>query len=194
MRVIRMATAVLFGATLGAAGGGLAWGQSNPSANDLIRSLTPTSAGGVNRGIHIVHPQGQGGGAGGMAPQAEALPSANVYVLFATGSAELTPAATRALDTLGTALIDPRLAGGRFRIEGHTDTVGSPETNLALSEARAKAGCGLFGQHLSRRPGQAGSGGSGSERVAGADGAECAGGVESPCGGDQPRRLGNAQN
>jgi len=136
---VRIATVVLFGAALAGAGADFAWGQSNPSSDELIRALTPGSSGGFTRGIHIVHPQTSGGATNGMAPPADAMPSANLYVLFATGSAELTPAAIRALDTLGTALTDPRLAGGRFRIEGHTDTVGSPESNLALSEARAKA-------------------------------------------------------
>jgi outer membrane protein OmpA-like peptidoglycan-associated protein len=139
MHTVRIAVAALFGAVLAGPNADLAWGQSNPSADELIRSLTPTSPGGLSRGIHIVHPQAQGGGTGGVAPPADALPSANLYVLFATGSAELTPAAARTLDTLGTALIDPRLAGGRFRIEGHTDTVGSAESNQALSEARARA-------------------------------------------------------
>ena len=35
------------------------------------------------------------------------------------------------------ALARPTLAAGRFRIEGHTDTVGSAEANRALSERRA---------------------------------------------------------
>ena len=33
----------------------------------------------------------------------------------------------------------PELAGSRFRIEGHTDTVGSERLNQALSERRAEA-------------------------------------------------------
>ena len=58
---------------------------------------------------------------------------------FATNSADLTPAATRTLDELGRALSSPALAAYRFRIEGHTDTTGSPEVNKALSERRAAA-------------------------------------------------------
>ncbi len=134
----RQCSAVIFGTALALSNAGIAWGQSNPSADELIRSLTPTSAGGLQRGIHIARPLAPGGGDGTTAPT-DALPTANLYVLFATGSAELTPAATRTLDTLGMALTDARLAGGRFRIEGHTDTVGSPESNRALSEARARA-------------------------------------------------------
>jgi OOP family OmpA-OmpF porin len=43
------------------------------------------------------------------------------------------------LDNLGRALSNQTLVGYRFRIEGHTDTVGSLEYNNALSDLRAAA-------------------------------------------------------
>ena len=54
------------------------------------------------------------------------------------------PAAVRgiskaSLDALGKALASSELANFRFRIEGHTDNVGSREANLALSQQRAEA-------------------------------------------------------
>ena len=73
------------------------------------------------------------------APQPAAAPSVNLTVNFANGSAELTPEAIRTLDALGRALASQDLAAYRFRIEGHTDTVGSSEYNRALSERRAAA-------------------------------------------------------
>eukprot|EP01037_Dinobryon_pediforme_P018107 gene18107-18347_t len=66
-----------------------------------------------------------------------AAPSASLEVQFATGSADLTPQAREALDQLGRALSSADLAAYRFRIEGHTDTVGSPDSNRALSARRA---------------------------------------------------------
>lgn len=69
----------------------------------------------------------------------QGAPSVNLTVQFATNSAQLTPAAMRTLDELGRALTSQALANYRFRIEGHTDTVGSPEHNQKLSEERAKA-------------------------------------------------------
>jgi len=66
-------------------------------------------------------------------------PSVNLTVNFATGSAELTPQAVRTLDELGRALSSADLAAFRFRVEGHTDTVGSAAANQALSEKRAAA-------------------------------------------------------
>jgi len=78
-----------------------------------------------------------------MAPataQAEATgPSVNLTVNFPTGSADLTPEAMATLDQLGAALSSSALASYRFRIEGHTDTVGSKEYNRSLSERRAEA-------------------------------------------------------
>lgn len=72
------------------------------------------------------------------APAAEA-PSISLNVLFATNSAELTPQARRVLDELGRALTSADLSPYRFRIEGHTDTTGSPAYNQMLSERRADA-------------------------------------------------------
>jgi outer membrane protein OmpA-like peptidoglycan-associated protein len=63
----------------------------------------------------------------------------NLTVNFATNSAELTPDALRTLDELGRALASRDLAGYRFRIEGHTDTVGTHDYNQGLSERRAEA-------------------------------------------------------
>jgi outer membrane protein OmpA-like peptidoglycan-associated protein len=71
------------------------------------------------------------------APAPSAAPSASLEVQFATGSTDLTPQARDALDQLGRALSSADLAAYRFRIEGHTDTVGSPDSNRALSARRA---------------------------------------------------------
>jgi OmpA-OmpF porin, OOP family len=73
-------------------------------------------------------------------------PSVSITVTFASGSATLTPEAERALAPLGRALASPELAPYRFRIEGHTDTVGDAAVNQTLSERRAAA----VREHLSR--------------------------------------------
>ena len=101
---------------------------ATPSPHQIVNALTPSANGpATTRGIRVVH--------GGHA----AAPSVSLNVDFATGSAALTPQAKKVLGSLGTALKDPKLAGDRFRIEGHTDTVGSPAYNQALSEQRARA-------------------------------------------------------
>jgi outer membrane protein OmpA-like peptidoglycan-associated protein len=58
-------------------------------------------------------------------------------VLFATGSAELTAGATNRLNQLSDVLRQNPSA--TIEIEGHTDVTGSSQTNLRLSEERARA-------------------------------------------------------
>jgi OmpA-OmpF porin, OOP family len=61
----------------------------------------------------------------------------DLRVTFAFGSADLTPAARAQLDELGRALQMDALTSFRFRISGHTDSVGSDEYNEWLSQERA---------------------------------------------------------
>jgi outer membrane protein OmpA-like peptidoglycan-associated protein len=67
------------------------------------------------------------------------VPAASIIVTFASGSATLTPQAEAALAPLGRALTSTDLTPYRFRIEGHTDTVGDTVMNQTLSECRAAA-------------------------------------------------------
>ena len=124
--------------------------QSNPTADQLIQKLKPTGTiGGGTRGIRPVTPTApvQESATTSAAAKAPAAPvaapakplSADLTVQFATGSADLTPQATHVLDELGKALTSADLSAYRFRIAGHTDTVGTPEMNKALSDQRAAA-------------------------------------------------------
>ena len=88
------------------------------------------------------------------AEAADTSPAATLTVLFASGSAVLTPEAARSIDPLGQALTSSTLAPYRFRIEGHTDRVGSRETNQQLSEARAQAVRAYLIQRFGVQPGR----------------------------------------
>jgi len=66
-------------------------------------------------------------------------PRLDLHVRFAVGSAELDPKARRSLDQVAQALVDRRLATARFRVAGHTDSVGELVFNDSLSRARARA-------------------------------------------------------
>lgn len=57
-------------------------------------------------------------------------------ILFAFGSAELSPAARDAVTELGHRVAE---ATGTVRVTGHTDSIGSDADNLALSQRRAQA-------------------------------------------------------
>ncbi len=146
-----------------AVGASPAFAQANPSADQIIRQLTPNASmltGAQTRGIHPLQTTDQPVRASQMpagstaeavntarprdlvvthAPAQAAAPSVNLTVNFATGSAELTDQARATLDVLGQALSSNALAQYRFRVEGHTDTVGSPAVNQALSSRRAEA-------------------------------------------------------
>lgn len=135
--------------------------QGNPSADQIMRSLQPTGGMlGTTRGIRPVSPSAPAAApapatpaaashrtagptsspAASAAPAATpaAMPSVSLTVQFPNGSAELTPQAMKTLTELGKALSSNTLSSYRFRIEGHTDTVGSAETNKTLSERRAE--------------------------------------------------------
>jgi outer membrane protein OmpA-like peptidoglycan-associated protein len=119
-----------------------------PSASSLIQSLTPGSVG-TTRGIRLggqppaPAPSGSRASTGATSRPAAVQPAAQgearLSVPFASGSATISPVAARVLDELGKALTSPSLAGYKFRVEGHTDTVGAPDMNKALSEQRANS-------------------------------------------------------
>ncbi len=66
-------------------------------------------------------------------------PAIDLNIHFEFNAAKLTQEGSVLVGNLGRALKDPRLAGKRFRIEGHTDGKGSDAYNRALSERRADA-------------------------------------------------------
>jgi OOP family OmpA-OmpF porin len=127
----------------------LALAQSNPSADQILQGLKP----GATRGIRPSQPtstppaSAPAFGPAATAPRAAVTatpapaeaPTVSLTVEFATGSAQLTPQAMTTLNELGKALASTELAGDKFRIEGHTDTVGSRALNQTLSERRANS-------------------------------------------------------
>jgi OOP family OmpA-OmpF porin len=147
---LRMLVAV---ALLGAGGALTSPGYAqtaNPNSDAIVKALTPTGPGvaGPSRGIRMANPSPAAATPSGNAAAASAAsanassgtaPSVNLSVQFEKGSAGLTAAAMQTLNELGKALNKPSLAAYRFRIEGHTDTVGSADYNKELSDRRAAA-------------------------------------------------------
>jgi outer membrane protein OmpA-like peptidoglycan-associated protein len=111
--------------------------QQPLTTEQMIQMLKPPTAatGGESRGIKPANPASQAAAGGATIA---GLASLSLTVEFATGSAALTVQARQTLDQLGRALASPDLASYRFRIEGHTDTVGRPDANQVLSQRRAE--------------------------------------------------------
>lgn len=63
----------------------------------------------------------------------------NLRLSFETGSAALTAAARAQAQVFAQSLQRPQLANMRFLIEGHTDSVGSRQSNILLSRRRAQS-------------------------------------------------------
>ena len=63
----------------------------------------------------------------------------NLRLAFAPGSSSLSSAAQAEVRAFAEAMQRPQLVSMRFRIEGHTDSVGGPGVNGPLSQRRAQA-------------------------------------------------------
>ena len=61
----------------------------------------------------------------------------DLAIVFRSGSADLDPRGTKVLSGLATALKSPALADRAIEIIGHTDAIGTDESNLRLSMRRA---------------------------------------------------------
>ena len=106
-----------------------------PSIN--ARSRAKVTAESARPGVTAAKP-GRNRTIAASAPRA-ATGRADLRVTFVTGSSELTDAGRREAEKFLTALAAPSLAGKKFRIEGHTDSVGSRDFNVDLSKRRAQA-------------------------------------------------------
>ena len=142
-----MRASLLAGIFVFAIHGGAAQAAPDPSVGDVIKALTMTPGAGRGSRPVVAAPATPGAAP---APRAAATAAAgavsgegsgaiDLSLVFASGQSDLTPAARHTLDILGQALTSPELSGARLRLEGHTDTTGTREANMALSRRRAEA-------------------------------------------------------
>jgi outer membrane protein OmpA-like peptidoglycan-associated protein len=114
---------------------------ANPTSDQLIKALTPQGgAAGAQpgtaplkfRGIRLLQAK----------PAAEAegrAPAVALDIKFGLNSAELTPEAKDVIKQLGTAMASEQLSTFHFALEGHTDSTGARDKNIALSKRRAES-------------------------------------------------------
>ncbi|MEO1105471.1 MAG: OmpA family protein [Pseudomonadota bacterium] len=126
----KMAAAAMIAGSLAFTGGNAA----AQTAESIVNALTPKKpeavrsfSGGQARGISIT----------GDLPREEELPRIDLTINFEFDSDKLTNDGWIAMQALGEALKDPRLAGMEFRIAGHTDGRGEAGYNQDLSMRRA---------------------------------------------------------
>ncbi len=106
------------------------------TSDDIIQALTPPAGGGIRtRGLTVVPPAAPSASA----PAKAEAPAVAIAIRFELNSAALTDDAKAVIKKIGEAMMAPQLAHYRFLLEGHTDTTGTPDYNMALSEERAQA-------------------------------------------------------
>jgi outer membrane protein OmpA-like peptidoglycan-associated protein len=122
--------------------------QMDDATRKLIEQLKPGTGPQATRGLRPAAspppatdavPVAPAAGATATPPAQPTQGAASIIVTFSSGSSDLGPDARRQLQTLGNAITSGELSVFRFRIEGHTDTVGDAMANRLLSDRRAAA-------------------------------------------------------
>jgi OmpA-OmpF porin, OOP family len=112
--------------------------EKDITEQSITNALTPpTSTGDVLTRGFVLSNQKPGAAASPAKPAKP--PSAQMLITFATNSTTLTDSARSALDKVARALQSEKLSTFKFRVEGHADPRGNPDTNMTLSQERAQA-------------------------------------------------------
>ena len=96
----------------------------NATANDLVEKLAPSED----------QPKTRSLGNRNIIPQPKSI---DLVIQFELDSAKLKADAKPLLNSLVDAMKNDRLASVRFKVEGHTDALGTEQHNLKLSQNRA---------------------------------------------------------
>ena len=96
------------------------------TANDLVEKLAPAEDSLKTRSL----------GSRNVFPQPKSI---DLVIQFDLDSAKLKEPSKPLLDNLVEAMKNDRLAAIKFKVEGHTDALGSEQHNLKLSQSRAES-------------------------------------------------------
>ena len=124
---MRVARLLCVSFMLGIAGQGHAVADPQVSADEIIDFFAPVAEG-ITRGLCV-----------GTAEQCDKVKQTGFDMLinFELNSTEFTPQGEENLAEFAKALSDKRLSSAHFVVEGHTDSLGSDQYNMGLSERRA---------------------------------------------------------
>jgi len=117
----------------------LNYGTRIPSTLELIRHFSSDNQDDGRAYRTIVINKGQNDTGGETREHERRKSSVSLQIQFDFDSFELTEQAIQQLHPLGLALESKELSDLEFALEGHTDSLGSEQYNLLLSERRAKA-------------------------------------------------------
>ncbi|MES2732401.1 MAG: OmpA family protein [Bacteroidota bacterium] len=112
------AAGAIIGATVGGATGAIIGHKMDKQAEKLDKEVEGATVERVGEGIKLTFDSG---------------------ILFATGSADLTPAAKANIDKMAKIINEAENKETNLQIDGHTDNTGSDAINNPLSERRAQA-------------------------------------------------------
>jgi outer membrane protein OmpA-like peptidoglycan-associated protein len=136
-------------------------GVRDPSVDDMIRALSPGPM--ARREAYTPEQRAALTLARGGSPPPErwvnegdldSSPRLALNILFDFDRDTLTSQAENTVETLGRALMSPELRGKSFRLEGHTDSYGTYEYNIDLSQRRANRVQEYLLSHYNIQPSQ----------------------------------------
>lgn len=108
---------------------------SDATSDELIDALTPKAGAPAlkYRGLHLLTSDPA------TDKDEQPMPAVGLDIKFELNSARLTGTAEQTLRQLATALKSEQLGTYHFLVEGHTDSSGTKDYNMALSKRRAEA-------------------------------------------------------
>lgn len=112
--------------------------QAEPSVDEMVEALAPKPGQAMRKPGVRTRSFSVEATAPGQTAAAAPPPALDLSILFASGATTLQGGSRETLQKLAQALSSPRLKEARFRIEGHTDSVGGLSYNMFLSEMRAE--------------------------------------------------------
>jgi OOP family OmpA-OmpF porin len=124
---MRVASFLCVSFILGIAGQGQAVADPQVKADEIIDFFAPVAEG-TTRGLCV-----------GTVEECDNVKQTgfDMMINFELNSTEFTPQGKENLEEFAKALSDKRLLSAQFVVEGHTDSVGSENYNMGLSERRA---------------------------------------------------------
>ena len=120
----------------------ISYAQQQPQQEPVFRGIQPKQTiidAWQRQDVTNAKPQGPAAQGSKSHKPGQAGVPLSFLIVFEFDSAELTETAKQQLDGVAEAVKSSELSGSRFKIEGHTDVIGTEPYNLDLSKRRAQS-------------------------------------------------------